>query len=231
MTDSDAPSRWSDLSRPGPSPLPVRQASARRFRVRAAFVAAALRLAAGRFRAALRACRDNAVRDAALCPSRFSAVRAARDRRGDALFPARRDADAALRFVVDLAPAGGLPSLTPARRAFDRPMAIACFVDRAPCLPSLTCSISSRTNSPACVDAAFPWRLSRRARSSVAFSGMVIPSVRFEGNAGATWQGFARAEGRQLRSIVWARASSIVRRRSSSPRAASSSAAVVARGT
>jgi hypothetical protein len=30
--------------------------------------------------------------------------------------------------------AGGLRS-TPARRAFDRPMAIACFVDRAPCLP------------------------------------------------------------------------------------------------
>ena len=32
--------------------------------------------------------------------------------------------------------AGGRPSLTPARRAFDRPMAIACFVERAPCLPS-----------------------------------------------------------------------------------------------
>jgi hypothetical protein len=37
---------------------------------------------------------------------------------------------------------GGGGSFTPARRAFDNPIAIACFVDRAPCLPSRTCSIS-----------------------------------------------------------------------------------------
>ena len=46
---------------------------------------------------------------------------------------------------------------TPARRAFDSPIAIACLVERAPCLPWRTCSISSCTNSPAAVDG----RLSR----------------------------------------------------------------------
>jgi hypothetical protein len=35
-------------------------------------------------------------------------------------------------------------------------MAIACFAERAPCLPSRICSISSRTNSPACVESALP---------------------------------------------------------------------------
>jgi hypothetical protein len=38
----------------------------------------------------------------------------------------------------------------------DKPMAIACSVDRAPCLPSRMCSISSRTYSPAWVLADFP---------------------------------------------------------------------------
>src|SRR6266566_4127028 len=61
---------------------------------------------------------------------------------------------------------------TPARRALDRPIAIACFVDRAPCLPSRTWCISSRTNSPACVVGDLPSRLSRRTRLRVAFSGM-----------------------------------------------------------
>jgi hypothetical protein len=51
---------------------------------------------------------------------------------------AARVADAALRLVVLFALGGGAGSFTPARRAFDRPMAIACFVDRAPCFPSLT---------------------------------------------------------------------------------------------
>jgi hypothetical protein len=68
-------------------------------------------------------------------------------------------------FVLARFPWGG--SFTPALRAFDRPMAIACFVERAPCFPSRTWSISSRTNSPACVDGAFPSRASSRARSSV----------------------------------------------------------------
>src|SRR4029079_17467758 len=63
-------------------------------------------------------------------------------------------------------------SSTPARRAFDNPIAIACFVERAPCFPSRTCSISSLTNSPACVLGAFPARLSLRARSIVCRSGI-----------------------------------------------------------
>jgi len=66
--------------------------------------------------------------------------------------------------------------LTPARRAFDKPIAIACFVDRAPCFPSRTWCISSRTNSPACVDGALPARLSFRARLNVSFSGMFMSS-------------------------------------------------------
>src|SRR5690606_13477747 len=68
-------------------------------------------------------------------------------------------------------PFGGGRS-TPSRRAFERPIAIACFGDRAPCLPSRTWWISSRTNSPACVDADFPSAFLRRARSRVFFSGM-----------------------------------------------------------
>src|SRR5262245_31115111 len=68
---------------------------------------------------------------------------------------------------------------TPARRALDRPMAIACLAERAPCLPSRTCSISSRTNSPAAVLGLFPWRSFLRARSVVRFSGMGFPSIEF----------------------------------------------------
>jgi hypothetical protein len=108
--------------------------------VLAARRAAALRLAAERFRAAVFACRDSAVRDAARRPSRCNARRVARARRGDVrvrLRPALLAA-AALRFVVVLALRGGAASFTPARRAFERPMAIACFVERAPCLPSRT---------------------------------------------------------------------------------------------
>ncbi|BDG04091.1 hypothetical protein AMOR_30870 [Anaeromyxobacter oryzae] len=61
---------------------------------------------------------------------------------------------------------------TPARRALDRPIAIACFRLFTGCFPRFACSISSRTNSPACVVAAFPSARSRRARRSVVFSGM-----------------------------------------------------------
>jgi hypothetical protein len=43
----------------------------------------------------------------------------------------------ALRFVAAFARRGGR-SFTPERRAFDRPMAMACFVDFAPCFPSRT---------------------------------------------------------------------------------------------
>jgi hypothetical protein len=72
----------------------------------------------------------------------------------------------------------GGESFTPARRAFDSPIAIACFVDRAPCFPSRTWCISSRTNSPAWVVGDFPWRSSSLARSIVCFSGMLSSSNR-----------------------------------------------------
>lgn len=62
--------------------------------------------------------------------------------------------------------------MTEARRAFERPIAIACFVDRAPCLPRRTCSTSSRTYSPACVVGARPARLAAVARLRVVFSGI-----------------------------------------------------------
>src|SRR5919204_3506499 len=58
-------------------------------------------------------------------------------------------------------------------------MAIACLAERAPCLPLRMSSISSRTNSPACVLGAFPARAFFRARSRVRFSGMGFPSVEF----------------------------------------------------
>src|SRR5919204_4266054 len=80
---------------------------------------------------------------------------------------------ARLRVRLPL-PASG----TPARRALDRPMAIAWRAERAPCLPLRMSSISSRTNSPATVLADLPSRAFRRARSSVRFSGIGFPSVK-----------------------------------------------------
>jgi hypothetical protein len=108
--------------------------------VRAALRADARREAADRRRAADVACLDSAFRDAARLGSRFKARRMARERRDDGLVRLRpaRLAEAALRFVLGLEPAGGAGSFTPARRAFERPIATACFVDRAPCLPSRT---------------------------------------------------------------------------------------------
>ena len=51
-------------------------------------------------------------------------------------------------------------------------MAIACSGERAPCSPSRICSISSRTNSPACVEGALPSTSSSRARSIASSSGI-----------------------------------------------------------
>jgi hypothetical protein len=113
-----------------------------RARVRAAFFAAAERADAGRFRAALRAWRDSASRDAARRGSRFSFRSIARDRAGGGVRPPAFVAVAAAPVVVALPRLGG-GSLTPARRALESPIAIACLVERAPCLPSRTCSISS----------------------------------------------------------------------------------------
>jgi hypothetical protein len=72
----------------------------------------------------------------------------------------------------------GGPNFTPALRAFESPIAMACFRELTACLPSWTCSISSRTNSPACVLAALPCLASWRARSTVRFSGILPPGCR-----------------------------------------------------
>jgi hypothetical protein len=108
--------------------------------VRVALRAAALRAAADRRRAADLAWRASALCDAADRGSRFNARFTARDRRGDGRvrFWLARVADLALCFVRSLALGGGDGSFTPARRAFESPIAIACFADAAPCLPSRT---------------------------------------------------------------------------------------------
>ena len=110
--------------------------------------------------------------DAALLPSRFSAFPVARDRFAEGRFavlrrPASRAAFALLRVFSDALPFAGGGSFTPARRAFDRPIAIACSGERAPCWCSRTWCSSSRTNSPACVEADLPSRFACRARSLV----------------------------------------------------------------
>src|SRR5687767_1582540 len=61
-------------------------------------------------------------------------------------------------------------------------MAMACFAERAPCLPSRTWWISSRTNSPAWVLADLPFDLAFWARRMVVFSGIVAS---FEPKKGA----------------------------------------------
>lgn len=67
----------------------------------------------------------------------------------------------------------GMP--TPARRASESPMAMACLAFFAPCSPLRIWSISRCTNSPACVLADLPSRLSSRARWMVSLSGMGHP--------------------------------------------------------
>src|SRR6185437_1457861 len=118
--------------------------------------------------------------DAAERPSRFRAPETARERALDGLelrdlCPFRRSRSACARVRLVVFPRLGGGSFTPARRAFESPIAIACWGDRAPCFPSRICSISSRTNSPACVLADLPCLLSRSARSITSSSGMFSP--------------------------------------------------------
>src|SRR5437762_9019882 len=146
-------------------------------RVRAAFFAAAERWALLRWRAAERACLESALFEAADRPSRPSAFLIARERlrEGALRFAPFFSSRLALRRVsFEAAPFFGGGNRTPARRAFDKPIAIACLVDRAPCSPSRMCSISSRTNSPACVEGDLPSRSSSRALSSGSSSGIPI---------------------------------------------------------
>ena len=106
--------------------------------VRAARSAAARRFEADLRRAAVRACLESALRETEDRRSFFNAARVARERDVDGRRRADREADAALRFVEALALFGGRGIFTPARRAFERPIATACCGDRAPCLPSRT---------------------------------------------------------------------------------------------
>lgn len=130
-----------------------------------------------RFLAADFACLDSACLDAADLPSRFSAFVVARERFafGADFFVARPfRLSLAAFFLVASEAFFGAPSSTPARRAFDKPIAMACFEERAPCLPSRMWCISSRTNSPACVVGALPSCLSFLARLKVSFSGISL---------------------------------------------------------
>jgi hypothetical protein len=102
-----------------------------------------------RRRAAVLACFESAFPDAALRPSFFRArlVAVLRRREGDLAlrrpWPVATSRLAERRVRLEVVPSFGASSGTPARRALERPMAIACFVLRAPCLPSRMWSISS----------------------------------------------------------------------------------------
>ena len=99
-----------------------------------------------RLRAAAFACLDSASVDAAALPSRFNLRFDAADRFGDTfvfLAPFAKSRFACFRVASEVVPGFGGGSFTPARRALDSPIAIACAADRAPCLPSRMCLISS----------------------------------------------------------------------------------------
>jgi hypothetical protein len=163
-------------------------------RVRADFFAASDLSAAVRRLATDRACWERALLEAASPLSRLSARVVARERfgEGDAFTPdcaAAYSRSAFRRVSSETFPFFGGGSLTPARRALDRPMAMACLADRAPCLPSRISSISSRTNSPACVEGAFPSFAAWRARARVSFLGIVskIKSLKFRFHLNHQW--------------------------------------------
>jgi hypothetical protein len=149
--------------------------------VRTAFIEALCSAECPRFRAAPRVCRANADRDAESWGSLLNTPLTALDRVRDTLprcqRPFAKSRFACLRTFSDERPRFGAASFTPARRALDNPMAMACCGERAPCLPSRMWCISSRTNSPACVEGDLPSCLSRSARSRVSFSGIRPPKV------------------------------------------------------
>src|SRR5207302_3552850 len=116
--------------------------------VRSASFAAARRSLALRWRAAWRVCRERDWCEADERGSRRSAPRTARCRRADGLCR-RGPAEMCLRLPL------GAGTFTPARRALESPMAIACFEERAPCRPPRTWWISFLTNLPARVVALF----------------------------------------------------------------------------
>lgn len=154
------------MEQPGPGPLPQpivalaatfdqldgRLQSLLRLRVLAAFFAESERDLAERCRATRFECRDKAAFDAERRLSRLSARFVARERVVETFSRLPPPPFAISRFAcrfVRVLPRFGGGNFTPARRALDKPIAIACSGERAPCSPSRMCSISSRTNSPA----------------------------------------------------------------------------------
>src|SRR4029079_3222134 len=148
---------------------------------RAAYSPACLRRCA-----AVLACFESACVDTVCFGSCFKAFSVAWLRLRDGprrplLCPAWYALAAERRVRSEVRPFLGGGNGTPARLAFDSPMAMACLVERAPCLPSRTCSISSCTNSPAAVVALLPSRRSAFAFCLVFGSGMTSPSQRASG--------------------------------------------------
>ena len=152
--------------------------------VRAARLAAALRCALLRRLAARRLWVAIAAFEPEARPSRLSALTVAARRRGVARragalpWPRSKSRSAFSRVLCEACPSAGGWSSTPERRAFERPIAMTCCAERAPCLPSRIWWNSSRMNSPAWVVGAFPSCLSRRARSRTFRLGMIRTSVK-----------------------------------------------------
>jgi hypothetical protein len=109
--------------------------------VRTAFIADPWRALGPRLLATARACVPKAACDAADRPSLFRAFVVARERRREGVpcLPPRprfNSRSACARVFDDVVPFFGGGSFTPARLAFERPIAIACCGERAPCFPS-----------------------------------------------------------------------------------------------
>src|SRR5262249_5198058 len=141
--------------------------------VLAAFLAAFERSDAVRRLAADFVCCESALWETVLVGSFFNAFVLDLDLFCDTgLFDFALSSSCCAFFFKAAPPLLGVGSSTPARRASDRPIAIACLAERTPCFPSLTFSISSCTNSPACVLADLPSALSFFAFSIVVLSGI-----------------------------------------------------------
>ena len=102
----------------------------------AAFRRLLLTRPARRFPAVLRACFERAFRDAPERPSLFNAFNVAWERLREGFCRLELCLPVLLFLLEEALPVGGGGSFTPAFRAFERPIAMACLGDRTPCLPS-----------------------------------------------------------------------------------------------
>ena len=173
-------------------------------------------------------CLASAAWDATLFDSRFSARVAACDRFLDGVFSCTVWLCPAAYRAGRSSPSSARPRLGVAASGPRRRGGLSTAQSRSPasssgrraCLHGCA-RISSRTNSPACVLGALPSRLSRRARSSVFFSG-IMPPFKREARArrvpvrsaiGASvrplWGGRTRAESGEMQGIATSRLSSL----------------------